>query len=593
MKTWQLTLASVGILVVAVAWIGRTTGGIARGMRTIDTLWYHLPVAARFVQLHRVTEIHFLDDDPVSSYFPWNSSLLHAVGMLFFGSDLVSTIVNVGWFALAIAAAWAAGRPWGVGPASALGMTFVLATPGIVETQPGGAYVDVVGLALLMTAIAIALQGTPSPRTVSQDLVAALACGLAAGTKFTFLAPAAAICLGLAVTSPRGARLRHTWVIAAGAIATSVCWYARNTIATGNPLPNFSADLGPLSLSALSTTPPTSSVSDFLADGKAWTNFLVPGFRSSLGPVWPAFLLFVFAGMVAAVVARTDVRVRMLGVVGMVSFVAFLFTPQYIEGGGAPVFFAVNLRYASPAFAIGLVLLPIALPRLRSWILIAYAAGIAVTQIDPTAWPTGFSWSTFGNRARGIDTIVALIVLCAAGLLAVGIRYIVQRVPRRRLRAPIVSAGVALALLVGLAVVHDRYLDRRYREGLLYPEAVAWARDTRDSRIATTGFVMQLQYPYAGTDLSNHVQYAGVETEDGGFRPYESCEEWVEFLETGRYAYAVIGPSENVGGWTASQPDAKLVSTEYVGDPPVTEVAVFALDPSVNRNCDDVSVPPG
>ena len=245
-RTWQLTLASVGILVVAVAWIGRTTGGIARGMRTIDTLWYHLPVAARFVQLHRVTEIHFLDDDPVSSYFPWNSSLLHAVGMLFFGSDLVSTIVNVGWFALAIAAAWAAGRPWGVGPASALGMTFVLATPGIVETQPGGAYVDVVGLALLMTAIAIALQGTPSPRTVSQDLVAALACGLAAGTKFTFLAPAAAICLGLAVTSPRGARLRHTWVIAAGAIATSVCWYARNTIATRNPLPNFSADLGPL-----------------------------------------------------------------------------------------------------------------------------------------------------------------------------------------------------------------------------------------------------------------------------------------------------------------------------------------------------------
>ena len=346
-------------------------------------------------------------------------------------------------------------------------------------------------------------------------------------------------------------------------------------------------------LSALSTTPPTSSVSDFLADGKAWTNFLVPGFRSSLGPVWPAFLLFVFAGMVAAVVARTDVRVRMLGVVGMVSFVAFLFTPQYIEGGGAPVFFAVNLRYASPAFAIGLVLLPIALPCLRSWILIAYAAGIVVTQIDPTAWPTGFSWSTFGNRARGIDTIVALIVLCAAALLAVGIRYIVQRVPRRRLRAPIVSAGVASRCWSASQSYMTATSTGATRRDCSIRKRSRGRANTRDSRIATTGFVMQLQYPYAGTDLSNHVQYAGVETEDGGFRPYESCEEWVEFLETGRYAYAVIGPSENVGGWTASQPDAKLVSTEYVGDPPVTEVAVFALDPSVNRNCDDVSAPPG
>ncbi len=66
------------------------------------------------------------------------SSLHHAVGILVFGSDQVSTVLNMGWLALALAAAFAIGRRYGVAAATTMGVALVMATPMIVATQPGG-----------------------------------------------------------------------------------------------------------------------------------------------------------------------------------------------------------------------------------------------------------------------------------------------------------------------------------------------------------------------------------------------------------------------------------------------------------------------
>src|SRR5205085_9934578 len=116
------------------------------------------------------------------------------------------------------------GRRFGVAPATTLACVLVLGTPGLVATQPGGAYNDVAGVALLLTAFAIALRSREEPASVAQDVIAALAAGLALGTKFTFVVPAVVLCLGLAWTAPRGYRIRRAVAVFAAAALAGGCW---------------------------------------------------------------------------------------------------------------------------------------------------------------------------------------------------------------------------------------------------------------------------------------------------------------------------------------------------------------------------------
>ena len=68
------------------------------------------------------------------------------------GLDLLSPLLNMGWLALALLAAWCMGSRFGLAPVTLTGVAVALGTPGLVATQPGGGYDDVVGLALLLLA---------------------------------------------------------------------------------------------------------------------------------------------------------------------------------------------------------------------------------------------------------------------------------------------------------------------------------------------------------------------------------------------------------------------------------------------------------
>ena len=46
-------------------------------------------------------------------FYPQNSELVHAVGMVLGGRDFFSVFLNLGWLALALLAAWCIGRPYG------------------------------------------------------------------------------------------------------------------------------------------------------------------------------------------------------------------------------------------------------------------------------------------------------------------------------------------------------------------------------------------------------------------------------------------------------------------------------------------------
>ena len=175
------------------------------GMLTPDTLWYHLPQAARFVQTGSILHLQYFDRDPVTVFFPANAELFHALGLMFFRSDLLSPAVNLAWAALALMAAWAIGRPFARGPHCLIAVLLLLATPALVDTQPGGAYNDTACIALVLSAAALLVNGGTSAGPAT---LAAMAAGLALGIKFTMIAPALALGAGVVAVTARGARWR-------------------------------------------------------------------------------------------------------------------------------------------------------------------------------------------------------------------------------------------------------------------------------------------------------------------------------------------------------------------------------------------------
>lgn len=576
----RLSLVAAGgaVTLFLGSWMSRTLTAVDQGITNVDSHWYHLPFAINFLQTGRTSTIHLTDE--VTAYFPATSSLFHSFGMIFFRTDLLSTVLNLGWLALALVAAWCIGRPFGVAPVTALGPAILLGGPGMVETQPGGALTDVVGCALFLTAVAIALVPRVE-RTMGPDVLAAMAAGLSTGAKFTFLPAAGALCIGLVVISPAGQRFRRTIGVIGGAALTGGYWYLRNLIVVGNPLPSLDVGIGPFRLPHVEGPIPGTTVLAFLGNESERSAFLVSGLRDALGPVWPVVLLLSITGTILAI-ARPDPRLRMLGVVAMTCNIAYLLTPQFVLGG---TFFATNFRYAAPGVVLGLVLFAVVLHRFRSWTLPMYAGVLLVTQLDPVSWPFGFGGQTFFEAIDGSAAlrggVAAAVVAAAVG----GAAVLRPRLPHPRLHGLVLAVGLPILLLFGLAAVHGRYVDGRYRGPMPFPELTEFSLGVSNADIGVHGAYIYLKSPFVGADLSNRVQYLYVDEGGGEMRSPATCEEWVELLEQGAYDYVFVvdrpaqpGPIQ----WTESQPDARLMASDVF---PEGEARAYRLDSTTRRSC--------
>jgi hypothetical protein len=139
---------------------------------------------------------------------------------------------------------------------------------------------------------------------------------------------------------------------------------------------------------------------------------------------------------------------------------------------------------------------------------------------------------------------------------------------------------VALALVPAGYLVERHYLDNRYTDWGPMPAIAHWARDVADSRIAIVGFF--IQYPLAGLDSSNRVDYIAHHGPHGAFTPIRTCAAWRRALNDGGYRYVVTAPFDYPGNvshnappeerWTRSDPRA----TPLLRDRDV--VALFRLD---------------
>src|SRR3954454_18261846 len=129
---------------------------LSTGMTGFDSTWYHGPFAAGFFQSGDTWSLHFIAPQFLAWFYPANSEVLHAVGMVAFGRDLLSPLLNLGWLVGCLVAAWCIGRPYRVAPWSLALAAIALSVPALHD-QAGEARNDIVGIFFLLAAVAIAV----------------------------------------------------------------------------------------------------------------------------------------------------------------------------------------------------------------------------------------------------------------------------------------------------------------------------------------------------------------------------------------------------------------------------------------------------
>lgn len=542
--------SAAGALAVALSlipWKDGTVNALRHGMGNYDTVWYHMPFAARFAQDASVTGLQYVADGPVA-FFPANSELIHAVGIVLIGRDLLSPVLNLGWLALALLAGWCIGRPRGIGPATMAATALVVSVNVMVFSQAGSAKNDTAALALLLAAVAFVVS---APRLRQAQVLAGLAAGLAVGTRLNLWAPVLALAVVAIVEAGRGHRRAAAgWWIAGGAVGAGF-WYARNLIAAGNPLPFFGLKLDGLlnlrSSGRLATG--SESVAHYLTDPAFIKAHLLPQVPTAFGGRWWLVLGLAAAGIVLAL-ASGAAKVRHLAFVAVAAAVAYLFTPATASGPNASLF-GYDTRYAVPAIAVGVIVLVLGLSRLGAGPLaLALAMLLAVIVVVPLH--------------AGAAVVVAVVVVAAAIGVAV---HRPRAVPRRALGIGFVVLALAV-VVVGWreqrTYFHDRYRDARLSDPV-EPISAALA-GVGHARIAVTGFYET--YPLYGAASTNRVDYPSSRS-GARFTLPQDCPAWLLALSRGHYDYVVTGRQGGGGeppaaAWSRRYPGAR----ELLASPP-------------------------
>ena len=295
---WAAMSCALGCGVVAAVWLRRGFLGFDVGMGGTDTLWFHMPFASAFAQSGSITALLHTDTQFANAFYPANSELLHATGMVLFGSDVISPLLNVAFLALLMLAGWCAGGPRGVAPVTCLGAAALAVLPTLATTQPGDAKNDTLALACMAAAVAFLLNGRGRRTPVA---LAGLAAGIAVGTKLSFAVPAALLLVAVPACVPRGRRASAAAVWTAAAALPAAVWFARNLAATGNPLP-YVRHLGPIALPgppAVAQSDTEFAVAHYLGHGGVWDEFFLPGLEYAFGPLWWLVLALAVAALLA------------------------------------------------------------------------------------------------------------------------------------------------------------------------------------------------------------------------------------------------------------------------------------------------------
>jgi len=551
---WLSSLVVIGVIALVVFHWGITTKhALDRGIFNFDSLWYHMPFSADMAQSHSTTGMWHVETVFTNWFYPQNSELLHAVGILLTERDTLSLFLNFGWLAVAVLAAWCVGRPYGRGQLSVVAVAILLECHTLVVREPGAAKNDLMAAALLLAGIAILVEAW-SRRSSSKGLIgwplaaAGLAVGMAAGTKVTVLAMAAALSVAVLVLAPAGRR----WAAAGWWFVPTLLgggyWYLRNLVVAGNPLPAVES-LGPISLphpERLQIGRPDFDIVHYATDTGVWSEYFTPGLHDAFGTLWPLVVGGALAAALWALLGGRDRIVRGVGAVALFGMLAYLFTPLSAAGAeGEPVGFAINVRFVVPALLVGLALLP--LPRAldgprRQWGLLAALVLVFLLTDRPD--------EALRDPSRPFALLLAVLVV------AIPVALLYARA-RGAARGVVLGGCAALAIAV-VAIgypVQRHYLDSRFANdgpaeewipGMDLDSTYRWARGVEDARIGVAGTSAGFAgYGLYGTDLSNQVVYLGEKGPHGAFNAIPDCAAFRAAVNAAELDYLVTSPFLN------------------------------------------------
>jgi 4-amino-4-deoxy-L-arabinose transferase-like glycosyltransferase len=497
--------------------------------------------------------MHHVETVFVNWFYPQNSELLHAVGILMIGRDTLSLFINFGWLGVAFLAAYCVGRPYGRGIPAVLAAAILAGCHTLVVREPGAAKNDLMAAALLLAGIALLVEAWNAQPQERRHLygwplaAAGLAVGLAVGTRLTIFAMAAALSVVVIVLAPAGRRWKASGWWFVGGLLGGGYWYLRNLLVAGNPIPEATR-LGPISLphpERLQEGRPGYSISHYLTDTGVWRHYFVPGVHDAFGVLWPLVLVAAVAACLLAIFAGRDKLVRWLGGAALFALVAYLFTPLGAAGAeGEPVGFAINIRYVIPALLAALVLVP--LPRFldppkRQWALVAVLAVAFLVTDRPD--------HAIHDKARLFAFAFVIVFVAVPALIWLARR---DGAPGRAVAGAV--AGLAVAAIALGYPVQRHYLNHRFANltadtsipGMDLDDAYRWARGVTDARIGLAGTTAGFAgYGFYGPDLSNHVVYLGEKGPHGAYNAIPTCAGFRAAVNRENLDYLVTSPFLN------------------------------------------------
>jgi hypothetical protein len=580
------SLVAIAVIAIVVFdWAVTAKHALDAGIFNFDSLWYHMPFSADIARSHSTTGMHHIETVFVNWFYPQNSELLHAVGILTIGRDTLSLFINFGWLAVAFLAAYCVGRPYGRAVPTTILAAILIGCHTLVVREPGAAKNDLMAAALLLAGIAILVEAWNAQEVDRRKLygwplaAAGLAVGLAAGTRLTIFAFAAALSVVVLVLAPAGKRWRAAaWWFIAGLLGGGY-WYLRNLIVSGSPIPEVTK-LGPISPphpERLQEGRPGFSISHYLTDTGVWRHYFAPGVHDAFGALWPLILVGAVAACLLAIFSGRDRLIRWLGGCALFALVAYLFTPLGAAGAeGAPVGFAINIRYVIPALLAALVLLP--LPRFldgkkRQWGLIAVFTLVYLITDRPD--------DGLHDKARLFALAFVVVFVAVPTLIWLARR---DGLPGRLVAASL--AALAIAVVALGYPVQRHYLNHRFANltadtsipGMDLDDAYRWARGVRDSRIGLAGTTAGFAgYGFYGPDLSNQVIYLGEPGPHGAFNAIPTCQGFREAVNAADLDYLVTSPFLNFihPGEPVPSPEARWLRgaggvKPYFNEGPVT-----------------------
>jgi hypothetical protein len=515
----------------------------------IDALQYHLTMAAHFATSHHTGGIVQLAPGSPVPYYPFNSELLHGMGIALLHRDSLSLLLTLADLGAALLAAWCVGSAYDLGPVALCAVTPLLALLGIYDASAINDWMAVWPLIALL-AIAAHFRKDGDAATVGLPFLAGLAGGLAMGTKLSLLAPTLALLVGFLLLVPNRRKPAAAILVVVGAAITSVYWYIRDAVAVGSPFPSEHVP-------GLTRVPMAGfqqfgySVAHYLDDSTVIRQYFHPGLEFFFGKAWIAILALAALGVVLSLVLGPGTA-RVAGVVAVIATGAYLVTPTGAFGPpGHPYLFEYNVRYALPAVVLGLLGLAIS-SLSRRWPLVAslgFLACLVVALLGPRVW-------ALGTKDCAVAAAIALVVAA------------VVRVPLVRRFGTVLAVVAVLVLAAAGYSANKTYLRDRYHnvadsKGALY----ASLQDQSGVRIGVIGTSL---YPFLGPTFTNTVDYIGETEAHHAFVDYATCSAWRAAVAAGNYAYVVIetsagNPPPPALAWTQTDPSATPVVTNDAG----------------------------